>query len=311
MNGIELSRKFFEEYGKPMAEKEFPDIIHLLAFGLCGSGSECFGFDDIISRDHDYDAGFCIFIPDIIDSRTEYRLERAYSRLPKEFEGVKRNILSPVGGNRKGIIRTSDFFMQKTGTKDGRLSVSDWFSLPDSALAEATNGEIFEDRYGEVTEIRQRLENMPEDIRLKKIASNLLNMGQAGQYNYARCIKRNETGAAQLAVFEFVRSGMRTVFLLNGKFMPYYKWSFRAMRELPVLPQLSEAFEFLISSDNTEGPAQTKQGVMEDIALMIINELKNQEVTKADCQSLEKHAYSVNDFIKDPEIRNLNIFAAL
>ena len=81
MKGLELSEKYFEEYGQPMLEKEFPDILPYLAVGLFGSGSECFGYDDEVSRDHDFEPGFCIFLPDesVIDRRTAFQLERAYA----------------------------------------------------------------------------------------------------------------------------------------------------------------------------------------------------------------------------------------
>ena len=52
MNGLELSRGYYEAYGKPMLEKDFSDLLPFLAVGFVGSGSEHFGFDDDISRDH-------------------------------------------------------------------------------------------------------------------------------------------------------------------------------------------------------------------------------------------------------------------
>ena len=310
MKGLEISRKFYEQYGKPMLE-EFADLKGLLAVGLCGSGSECFGYDDEISADHDYEPGFCIFVPENLDSRREFQLERAYSRLPKEFMGLKRSPLSPVGGNRHGVLHTAEFFMDKTGTTDGKLTAGQWFSVPDSALAEAVNGEIFEDQLGEVTEIRQRISRMPEDVRLKKLAAHLLNMGQAGQYNYLRCVRRGEGAAAQLAAVEFVKSTLQTVFLLNRRYMPYYKWSFRALRDLPLLSDLYEPLEFLLTSDNGTKTAGPKAEIIEDIAAMILQELHRQEITRATCGSLETHAYSVNDFIRDNDIRNRHILFAL
>ena len=63
MGGLELSREFFDAYGKPMLEAQFPHLLPKLAAGLFGSGSECFGYDDEISRDHDFEPGFCIFLP--------------------------------------------------------------------------------------------------------------------------------------------------------------------------------------------------------------------------------------------------------
>ena len=62
MKGLELARKYYEEYGIPMLENEFPETRKYLAVGLVGSGSECLGYDDKISQDHDFEPGFCIFL---------------------------------------------------------------------------------------------------------------------------------------------------------------------------------------------------------------------------------------------------------
>lgn len=313
MKGIEISKAYFEEYGRPMLEKDFSDILPYLCVGMVGSGSDCYGFDDEISRDHDFEPGFCIFFPneDVVDRRKEFLLERAYAKLPKEFMGLKRSLVSPVGGRRNGVIRISDFYLNKIGSADGKLSILDWLTISESYLFEATNGEIFFDNYGEFSEIRNRIMNMPEDIRLKKLAGNMLLMAQSGQYNYGRCLSHGETGAAQLAVIEFVNAAMKTVFLLNKKYMPYYKWSFRAMRDLKLFSTFSDSFEYLLTSENDSVTAQTKTDVIEDIASMIIGYLIDNEMTKAICGDLEKHAYSVNDSISDPNIRNMNIFTAV
>lgn len=313
MKGIEISKAYFEEYGRPMLEKDFSDILPYLCVGVVGSGSDCYGFDDEISRDHDFEPGFCIFIPneDVVDRRKEFLLERAYAKLPKKFMGLKRSLVSPVGGRRNGVMRISDFYLNKIGSADGKLSVLDWLTISESYLFEATNGEIFFDNYGEFSEIRNRIMNMPEDIRLKKLAGNMLLMAQSGQYNYGRCLSHGETGAAQLAVIEFVNTAMKTVFLLNKKYMPYYKWSFRAMRDLKLFSTFSDSFEYLLTSENDSATAQTKTDVIEDIASMIIGYLIDNEMTKAICGDLEKHAYSVNDSISDPNIRNMNIFTAV
>ena len=34
MNGLEMSRAFFEEYGRPMLEEQFPQVLPYLAVGL-------------------------------------------------------------------------------------------------------------------------------------------------------------------------------------------------------------------------------------------------------------------------------------
>ena len=64
MKGLEIARAFWEEYGKPMMEERFPELLPLVAVGLVGPGSECYGYDDEVSKDHDFEHGFCIWLPD-------------------------------------------------------------------------------------------------------------------------------------------------------------------------------------------------------------------------------------------------------
>ena len=313
MNGLELSEAFYRTHGAPMLQEQFPDLLPLLAVGLTGSGSECFGFDDDLSRDHDFEPGFCIFLPgeDAVDRRTAFGLERAYARLPKEFLGLKRSNIAPVGGARHGVLRTAEWFTDKVGAADGVLTLRQWLTVPEYALAEAVNGRILFDGSGDLTRIRARLSAYPEDVRKKKLAGNLLLMAQAGQYNYRRCLGHGETGAAQLAVAEFVKATMAAVFLLNRVYCPYYKWSFRAMRALPKLSLLAETAEYLLTTDNGPEFAETKYDLIEDAASCVIDELQAQGLTEAICGDLEKHAYSVNDGIADANLRNLHVLAAV
>ncbi len=313
MNGMEIARAYYETYGRPMLEEQFPELCGVIAVGLTGAGSECYGFDDEVSRDHDMEPGFQIFLPgeDAVDRRTAFRLERAYAKLPKEFMGLSRGRLDPVGGSRHGVHRAEEYFQEKTGTPDGCLSLPQWLSTPDYVLAEAVNGEIWSDPSGLVTTVRERLAAMPEDVRRKRLAGQLLLMAQAGQYNYRRCLAHGEEAAAQLAAVEFVKSAMTVSFLLNRRYMPYYKWSFRALRALPEQPVLPETFEYLLTTPNDASVCEDKYFMIEDAASCVIEALQAQELTKAVCGDLEKHAYSVNDGIADPEVRNLHILAAV
>lgn len=307
MNGLELSEGFYNEYGRPMLQNEFSHLESVVAVGLMGSGSECFGYDDEISRDHDFEPGFCIFVPDEIDESDFFQLDKAYRRLPREFMGFKRTVDAPVGGSRHGVFRIGDFFSGKVGTPDGHLQLREWFLVPEQGLAEATNGKIFRDDSGEVSAIRDRLSYYPEDVRLKKLAGNLLVMGQSGQYNYPRCISRGDTAAAQLAVNEFVKSALNVIFLINKKYCPYYKWVFRALKDLPILSELYSDLEYLISSPNDEEIARKKKTIIEKICDEINLELRKEQLTDFGGNETEGHAYSVNNKIKDGNIRNLHI----
>ena len=313
MKGLELSQKFYETYGAPMLHEQFAPFEEILAVGLCGSGSECFGFDDEVSKDHDFEPGFCVFLPgeDVIDRRTAFLLERAYAQLPKTFLGFNRAPLSPVGGNRHGVLRMDDFFRAKVGAPDGRLTIEQWLTTPEFYLAEATNGKMFRDDCGAFTAIRERLQQMPEDIRLKKLAGALLLMGQSGQYNYTRCLRHGEPGAAQLALNEFVGAALHAIFLLNRVYLPYYKWQFRALRELPILREAEPLLLALLTGGNDGKAAEEKAETIESIAAAVIEELRTQALTDRTCGELEKHAYAVNDRIADAALRNLHVLAGV
>lgn len=314
MKGLELSKKYYEEFGKPMLEQNFSDILPYLAIGFVGSGSDRYGFDDEISQDHDFEPGFCIFLPDesLVTSQQEFKLRRAYSKLPNEFCEIKRNRLSPVGGDRNGVIRTSEFYLSAVGSENGDLSVDAWLNIPDYALAEAVNGEVYYDGYGEFTKIREKIKNMPRDIKLKRLAGNLLIMAQSGQYNFNRCINHGEAEAAQLACARFVESTMKVLFLLENRYLPYYKWSFRALRSIDGGREIAELLSSIIFGDSRNiNIAQEKYMAIEKTASLVIDKLNEQNLTDAVCGDLEKHAYSVNDKIKDGNIRNMHILEAI
>lgn len=313
MQGIELARRFFEEYGAPMLQTQFPDWADRLAVGLVGSGSECFGWDDAVSQDHDFEPGFCIFLPEEeeLDRPTAFRMERAYAALPREYLGFSRPRLSPVGGARRGVIRLGDFLEARTGRRDGALSLERWLHLEEEYLAEIVNGALFRRGDGRFAALREKLSRQPADVRCKKLAGRLLLMAQAGQYNYRRCLDHGEPAAAQLAVGEFVRHAIAAIFLLNQRYLPYYKWQFRALRSLPLLGEEAETLELLLTTDNGPELARAKADLMENLSSALITVLQDQNLTEAVCGDLEKHAYSVNDHVEDPALRNAHILLAV
>ena len=101
MKGLEISKAFFEEYGRPMLMEQFPELMPYLAAGLCGSGSECLGYDDDVSTDHDYEPGFIIFLPgeDVVDRQTAFKDGKSIALTHTEFQ-----ILQLLATHRKKIF---------------------------------------------------------------------------------------------------------------------------------------------------------------------------------------------------------------
>ena len=320
MNGMKLAKAYYDAYGQAMLA-QLPDLAGKVAAGLAGSGSECLGYDDDISQDHDFEPGFCLFafVDETGDGtvrslsrREAFALERAYAKLPREFEGFTRGLMSPVGGGRRGLIDLSEFLRNATGTPDGNLTLQDWLRVPEQSLLEVTGGAVWADPGQIFTPIRERLAYLPEDVRRKKLAGCLLLMAQAGQYNYTRCIRHGETGAAQMACFEFAENAVHAAHLLEKRYMPYYKWSFRSLRSLGAFgAELADDLEGLISSGNDPETAESKYFVIEDIAARVIDRLIDDHLTEANCGDLEKHAYSVNDGVQDAQLRNMHVLSGV
>ena len=301
MNGLEEAKLLYEQRGKDMLHTCFPEYEGRIAVGLAGHGSECFGYDDKLSRDHDFEPGFCLWLTDEDAIHIGPRLSRSY----RELTGSGTALKSAMGEKKLGVLRISDFYRRYTGCPGAPESAEHWLSLPSWALAEATNGQVWQDDLGEFTAIRNTLlHGMPEDVRLKKIAARAVEMAQSGQYNYLRCLRHGEAGSAQLALTEFVRSSCSMIFLLNRRHEPYYKWVFRAMAELDKLSSLKDALEFLLLGEND---SRLKEGVIEDICASVIAEMRAQELTDSSSDYLEDHAFEAQERITSRSIRAMHI----
>lgn len=305
MRGIELAKRWFEESALPLLQKECGSLLDFAAIGLAGHGSECFGFDDEISRDHDFTAGVSIWIQEKEEPYCGFKLVRAYNRLLKDAPPPVRSSSSVAGDAEQGVCTIEDFFNRHLGIPGVPQNWRQWLYIPEYAFAEAVNGELFMDNPGIFTRMREELRTaMPEDVRRKKIAARAAMMAQSGQYNFARTLKHGEKGAAELALGEFVRAAVSMIFLLNRNFPPYYKWMFRALRMQKKLGTLAEPLEFLLVE---HAPAPLKLEIIENICSQIVEELHRQQLSSSDENYLEAQALEITGHITNREIRTLHL----
>ena len=83
------------------------------------------------------------------------------------------------------------------------------------------------------------------------------------------------------------------------------------MRSLPKFSEEADLLEYLITTGNGGDSVSDKEAVIDTIVSDVIDCLMDRSLTDAICQDLEKHAYSVNDRIRDGELRNMHILAAI
>jgi len=114
ISGMELAKKFYEEYGLPMIRAKFPEHEHKIAVGFVGEGSERFGFDDAYSRDHDFGPGFCLWVTEETYDEIGKDLQQEYDRLPTTYRGITRFNTTMAEG-RVGVEQIGDFYEKYTG----------------------------------------------------------------------------------------------------------------------------------------------------------------------------------------------------
>ena len=241
IQGLDLAKAYWEQVGRPMLEERYPQYRNRIAVGLMGHGSDCYGFDDAISRDHDFGPGFCLWLTSEDYQAIGDQLQKDYEALPTEFMGFgsRTDSVRAKGADRRvGVFEIGAFFESLTGYRQAPPEdhPHEWLLLDEATLAAATNGRIFADPLGQMLATRQGFKAMPDDVRFCLISRRLGMIAQAGQYNLPRSLQRGDGAAAMLSINEFVQACASLIFLINNPltvgYLPYYKWTFAALRRL-------------------------------------------------------------------------------
>ena len=231
---IENSRLFYEEKVAPMIKEKFGEYEGRIAVGLSGEGSDCFAFDDDISRDHDFGTGVCLWLTDEDMALFGKALREAYDAIVDEKE---RSYLTENLRKRRGVMTIHDFYSNilriNCNTKECTMSINQWMMLDHACLATAVNGEVFRDDLGAFTKFRNLLLGYyPENIHRIRIAEKMHEYSASLQINYARCMTRKDTVSAQICRLRGMEAAMELFFLLKKVYPPYYKWMFRALKDI-------------------------------------------------------------------------------
>lgn len=307
MKGLILAEAYFTSVGLEMIETQYPEYKSRIAAGLVGMGSECFGYDDDLSRDHDWGAGFCLWLEENDYRKFGAQLQRSYEALPATFMGYERQS-STWGRGRVGVMEIGSFYSSFIGLPREPQTLLKWLAIPEENLAACTNGKVFCDPLGEFCAIRRNILNYyPEDVRLKKIAARCMTAAQSGQYNYARCLKRGDSYSAHYALIRFCEAALSLVFLLNRQYCPYYKWSRKAAETLPLLgTDVAKAVDQLFP----DGDSRDKLALIEKVCGQLIDVLKQHNLSDSSSDFLLDHGPCVQSHIKDETLRKLDVWYA-
>jgi hypothetical protein len=226
-SGLEMASSYFMEWGLPFLRQDFPAISERVAAGIW-RGSQIFGADDALSRDHGWGAGFTLALTEQDFQSTAERLKQALQQnAPKVWKGF------PTPSDLEiGVTSTDQFFEHHVGFKTPPQDSAQWlegfhfrFGTRETELYLIRHGQLFYDALGEFTARRALFEKYPSDVRLRRINQELLSVWHYGQYNFVdRISQRDDPVAKAMALGHFTEGVMRLCLLLDDDYTPYWKW---------------------------------------------------------------------------------------
>ena len=264
MQGIELSRGFYTDIVRPWLSQAAPDLRYSAA--LIGYGSELLGFDDEISRDHNWGPRVHIIV-----SRADFddharRLVDEFSKIaPASYLGEpigwrSRPHPAASGDESAGAFEHGLEFHTLETRLDAHFatrSVDDltalqWLAFAEQKLLAFTAGAVFNDDDGRLTQARERMHYFPDDVWLYKIACQWGRIAQEQAF-VGRTGQAGDDLGSRVVAARLVRDVMRLGFLLDRRYAPYSKWFGSGFALLPIAKTLSPHLDrALLASQWTE-----------------------------------------------------------
>ena len=311
LKGMIISKDYYEVYGKKAFNKM--EALSGVAFAKVGEGSECFGLDDLLSKDHDFGPGFCVFVTKEQYAVLGKQMEEVYASLPAVFRGFEKPAIIE-GAPRNGVIVIEDFFGRILSLDEeetayliqrNTLPEKAWLRLSDWQLRTVTNGEIFEGEDSVFGNIYRNLKKgYPESVKKRKMAQLLGEMSQSGQYNYQRMMRRQDKYGAAFMLRGFESHVMEFLYLVNDEYAPHDKWLMKEADSLKkgqeILYDVKELMGIIpdlkpyrkrdmidwIGKDNEEDQVLP---YIDRIAKRIVSLLQEEGFTKSSDPYLEQH----------------------
>lgn len=250
MQGIELSRRFYADIVRPFLDRTAPGLSH--AAELSGYGSELLGFDDDLSRDHNWGPRVHIVVSEPDFAAHAQGIVSAFStEAPSHFLGEPigwRSRPHPAASGAGALgaldhgleIHTleSKLSNQLAITTTENLSHLDWLGFPEQRLLAFTAGAVFRDDDGRLTQARVALAWYPDDVWLYKIACQWRRIAEEQAFVGRAGMVGDDIGSRIIAA-RLVRDVMRMAFLLDRRYAPYPKWFGTSFKSLPLSKNLT------------------------------------------------------------------------
>ncbi|WP_240642276.1 DUF4037 domain-containing protein [Microbacterium sulfonylureivorans] len=231
----------------PILADRFPGLPH--AAGRLGSGSDVFGWDDEVSRDHDWGLRLSLFVPadavTEVDEQLQRLLPEHYSGFPVRFAFTGQT----VPRHHVDVSSVSRFLDDRLGFNPrADPSVPDWLSLTGQAALEVVAGPVFVDTADELTSARRALDWYPHDVWRYVLACDWIRLAQELPLMGRASDVGDEIGSRIIAA-RLAQIAMHLAFILERRWPPYAKWLGTSFSHLAYAPELRGALDGVLTAD--------------------------------------------------------------
>lgn len=277
MNGLEIARRFFDEWGLPYLRSEFPQISERVA-GILFGGSQSLGNDDELSRDHGWGPGLTLILTAEDMRRFGQRLRKSLDRdAPREWVGQKWQY-----PDKNATIDSIDrWFRQNIGSVRPPWATKAWLqkgyqawlqNTQESKLYMLRHASVFHDPLGEFTSRRKAFWYYPREVWLHRLLQEMFYVWHYGQYNFLeRLTHRKDPIAISVCLGSFIQATMRLCMLLEEDYTPYWKWLASEFRKLPNVSDLEAKLSKLSVCNDLDGQMALVDAICKDIYSRLVD----------------------------------------
>lgn len=282
IKGLELSESFFNE-NKALLFKKIPsNAIEYITIGLFGFGSECYGVDDEISEDHDFDQGFIILVEDSVPLTDFLKIKQAYDCLPKLY---KRFCL--LNQTKHGVHYMKEYL--------NYLGVNDIKNISDESKALLLNGKLFYQGFAST------FANLRYDIRknsnydfLIDLLLKALEINKYIPYNLKRSLDRGDLYTFKSLKNNLVNHLIEFYYIYHKMYLPHDKLRLKLMDNNSIIKKW---IYYILDHDDISK-------LYEEISAKIIETLHNFNVIKRiNTLYIEDYKEEITSFIKEWNIK--------
>jgi len=240
MSGGELARRFHADVVAPLLAQAMPGLGY--AAGRLGSGSDVLGFDDAMSRDHDWGCRLTLLVDGSDRDAVPHVTELLERELPGSYQGhpVRFPLTwDSAPTHNVDVATVAGFATGRLGVDPtGGLPVLDWLVITGQSVLEVIAGPVFTDRTTELAPVRAALRWYPPDIERYVLAAGWQRLSQEMPM-VGRTGERGDELGSRLLSARLADDLMWLAFAVSRRWPPYAKWRGTAFRSLDVAQDLS------------------------------------------------------------------------